>query len=173
MRAKSAIALVPLLVACGVTAGCAAAARPVAGVSTRLNCGMVVDPDRTGYLGGAPLTTSRAVAMLTEPRPAGRAARIASGTLSGTERRTLDIVAMELIGYSGNKLSADAAAFAQAELNYSPAWLPVDTAYARPLVGGIAALERDCPPPAARRASSARAVAAKTVSAGDGRAGAQ
>jgi hypothetical protein len=150
MRARSAIALVPLLAACAVTAGCAAAARPAAGdtaarVSTTLNCGMVVDPDATGYLGGGPLTAGRAVAMLTGLRHADWTARVARGTLSSAERRTLDVVAMELIGYSGNRLSADAAAFAQAELNYSPDDLPADTAYARPLTAGIAALERDCP----------------------------
>jgi hypothetical protein len=148
MRARSAIALVPLLVGCGVCAGCAAA-RPVpgagAGAGSTLTCAVVVDPDATGYLGGAPLTAGRAVAMLAGLRRPGWTARIASGTLSGSERGTLDIAATELIGYSGSRLSADAAAFAQAELSYSPEGLPVDTWYARPLVRDITALARDCP----------------------------
>jgi hypothetical protein len=141
----STIALLPLLVACGVTAGCSPGARPVAGAGRSLNCGMVVDPDVTGYLGGRPLTTGRAVAMLTGLRHAGWAAGLAAGTLSATDRNTLDTVAMELIGYSGNKLSADATAFAHAEFDYSPDDLPVDTSYALPLEGAIAALEQDCP----------------------------
>jgi hypothetical protein len=145
MRARCAVALVPLLVACGVTAGCSPRGGLAARSGTALDCGMVVDPDPTGYLGGRPLTAGRAVAMLTEWQRAAGAARIAKGTLSTADRRTLDTVAVELLGYSGNKLSADATAFARAELDYSPNGLPPDTAYARLLEDDIAALDYDCP----------------------------
>ena len=53
-------------------------------------------------------------------------------------------MAVELMGYSGSRLSDDAEAFAQAELNYNPDG-PVETSFARPLEVDIAALERDCP----------------------------
>lgn len=142
MRAKGAIALVPLLVACGVTAGCSSGSSPVARVSDVLNCGRVVDP--TGYDEG-PLTADRAVALLTELQHADGAASILKGTLSGADLATLDTMAVELMGYSGSKLSDDAEAFAVAELNYSPDGGPVDTSYARPLDNDIAALKQDCP----------------------------
>jgi hypothetical protein len=145
MRAKCAIALVPLLAACGVTAGCSSGSGPVARVSDVLNCGRVVDPDATGYLGGGPLTVSRAVGMLTAVQRAGGAVRIPKGRLNNADLGTLDVLAVELMGYSGNKLSADAAAFAQAELSYSPNNLPIDTSYAGPLEKDIAALGQDCP----------------------------
>lgn len=144
MRARCAIALVPLLVTCAATAGCSPGGGQAPRVAVTLSCGMVVDPDATGYF-GAPLTAARAVETLTELER-GAAAAITKGTLSSTDRRTLDAMAAELIGFSGNKLSDDAAAFVKAELAYSPAYLPVDTSYARPLEADIADLERDCPP---------------------------
>lgn len=145
MRAKSAAALLPLLVACGVTAGCASGGGPVARVSEVLSCGRVVDADATGYLSG-PLTAGRAIALLSGLRHADGATRIPTGKLTKADRGTLDLMAVELMGYSGSKLSDDAEAFARAELRYSPDGSPVDTSYARPLEGGIAAMERDCPP---------------------------
>jgi hypothetical protein len=53
-------------------------------------------------------------------------------------------MAVELMGYSGSKLSGDAEAFAQAEENYNPDG-PVDISYARRLNKDILALQRDCP----------------------------
>lgn len=145
MRAKGAIALVPLLAACAVTVGCSSGgARQAAQLSSALDCGRVVDTDASGYLGG-PITASRAIAMLTKVRQAGGATRIRKGTLSHADLSTMDIVALDLLGYAGGRLSADATAFARAELSYSPTGYAVNTAYARPLEGGIAALERDCP----------------------------
>ena len=151
MRAKGATALLPLLVACGVTAGCssgdapAAQVSPVVQVSKALSCGQVVDPDSTGYLGG-PLTAGRAIGLLTELQRSGGAARIPAGKLDAADRTTLDIVAIDLLGYSGSKLSDDATAFAMTELSYAPdSGAPVDTSYARPLEGDIAVLARDCP----------------------------
>jgi hypothetical protein len=144
MRARCAIALVPLLVAGGVTAGCSPAASPVVRASAALSCGSVLDPDPSGYFGG-PLTTGGAVALLSAVQRSEGKAGIAKGTLSSHDRRTLDTLAAELVGFAGNKLSSDAAKFASAEVNYSPAGLPVVTAYARSLEVDIAALERDCP----------------------------
>ena len=146
MRATGAIALLPLLVACGVTAGCSSGGPTRVHVSNALNCGRVVDQDNTGYLGG-PLTVRRAVGMLTKVQRSGGAARIHAGKLNPADRTTLDIVAIDLLGYSGSKLSDDAAAFARSELSYSPNTDgPVNKSYARPLESGIAALARDCPP---------------------------
>ena len=55
-------------------------------------------------------------------------------------------MAIDLLGYSGSKLSDDATAFAMTELSYAPdSGAPVDTSYARPLEGDIAVLARDCP----------------------------
>jgi hypothetical protein len=141
MTDKRASALVPLLVACGLAAGCASGTGSVVRVSNVLNCGRVVDP--TGYQ-HRPLTANRAIALLTEMQLAGGAAAIARGTPSSAEISTLDLTAVELIGYSGSKLSDDAEAFAQAELSYHPYSL-IETSYARPLDNDIAALERDCP----------------------------
>jgi len=145
MRAKGAIALLPLLVAGGVTAGCSSGGTPVVLVSKVLNCGRVVDLDSTGYLGG-PLTAGRAIGLLTELQRSGGAARIPAGKLDAADRTTLDIVAIDLLGYSGSKLSDDATAFARTELSYSPnSGGPVDTSYAGPLEGAIAVLAQDCP----------------------------
>jgi hypothetical protein len=145
MRAKGAIALLPLLVACGVTAGCSSGGTPAVLVSKVLNCGRVVDLDSTGYLGG-PLTAGRAIGLLTELQRSGGAARIPAGKLDAADRTTLDIVAIDLLGYSGSKLSDDATTFARTELSYSPnSGGPVDTSYARPLEGDIAVLAQDCP----------------------------
>jgi hypothetical protein len=145
MRAKGAIALLPMLVACGVTAACSSGPAPVVVVSNALDCGRVVDQDNTGYLGG-PITAGRAIALLTEVQRSAGGARIPDGKLDATDRTTLDIVAIDLLGYSGSKLSEDATAFARAELSYAPIrGGPVDTSYARPLEGDIAVLARDCP----------------------------
>ena len=145
MRGNGAIALLPLLVACGTAAGCSSGAPPAAHVSTALNCGRVVDQDNTGYLGG-PLTAKRAIALLTKVQRSGGAARIHAGKLNAADRTTLDIVAIDLLGYSGSKLADDAGAFARSELSYSPnAGGPVDKSYAGPLEGGIAVLAKDCP----------------------------
>jgi hypothetical protein len=141
MRTKSTIVLVPLLAACGMVAGCASVPLPAAPAGNPITCGTVVDP--TGYLGG-PLTPGRAIASLVTMLRTGGAVSILKGTPSSTETGTLDVMAVELIGYSGNKLSGDAKAFAQAELAYNPDG-PVETSYARPLDKDIRTLERDCP----------------------------
>jgi hypothetical protein len=145
MRARGAIALLPLLVACGVTAGCSPGDPTVPRASQVLNCGRVVDEDASGYLGG-PLTAERAIGLLIAVQRSGGAARIPTGKLSGPDRSTLYIVAVDLIGYSGSKLSDDATAFARAELSYDPdSGAPVDTSYGRSVELGINALARDCP----------------------------
>ena len=145
MRAKGAIALLPLLVASGVTVGCSSGAVPVAPVSNPLSCDRVVDQDNTGYLGG-PLTAGREIALLTGLEQAGGAARISAGKLDAADRSTLDLVGVDLLGYSGSKLAGDATAFARAELSYSASsGDPVDTSYAQPLESGIAVLAKDCP----------------------------
>jgi hypothetical protein len=146
MTTKSAITLAALLAASGLIAGCdygapaSASTRQDAAVRSELECARVVDP--AGYNQG-PLTTNLAVAYLTDTRLAG-AAGIASGRPAHAVTRTLDSVAVELMGYSGNKLSDDAQAYALAEENYNPDG-PVDTSYARTLDGSILALQRDCP----------------------------
>ena len=53
-------------------------------------------------------------------------------------------MAGELMGYSGSKLSDDAAAFAHDEEDYNPEG-PIDISYAQPLDNDIVALGRDCP----------------------------
>ena len=141
MTAKRAIALMPLLLACGPVAGCGSGTGAVAAVSTVLNCGRVVDP--TGYQ-EEPLTVDRAIGLLTEMELADGATSIPRGRPDYAETSTLDVMAVELMGYSGNRLSDDAEAFAQAELNYNPDG-PVETSFARPLEGDIAILDRDCP----------------------------
>ena len=71
---------------------------------------------------------------------------VAAGTLDAADRGILDLAGIDLLGYSGSKLSGDAAAFARAELSYSAnSGDPVDTSYARPLESGIAVLAKDCP----------------------------
>jgi hypothetical protein len=141
MRTKSMIVLGPLVAACGTLAGCASSPPPTAPTSNPITCGTVVDP--TGYLGG-PLTPGLAIASLATMLRTGGAASIPQGTPSSAETSTLDVMAVELIGYSGNKLSSDAEAFAQAELSYNPDG-PVEVSYARPLDNDIRTLERDCP----------------------------
>jgi len=100
-----------------------------------LTCGRVVDS--TGYKQG-PLTANLAIASLTAmPLAAG-------GKPTSADADTLDTMAVELMGYSGTRLAADAQAFAVTEFHYNPAG-PVDAAYARPLDQNIRALQRDCP----------------------------
>jgi hypothetical protein len=148
MRIKRAIALVPLLIASGMLAGCESGASPAAfgdstaaAVGNVLTCGKVVDA--TGYKNG-PLTTDLAIASLTEMQLAGGAASIPRGRPTRTDTSTLDTMAVELMGYSGSKLSDDAQAFAVAEENYNPDG-PVDASYAQGLGLDILALQRDCP----------------------------
>jgi hypothetical protein len=157
MTTKSAIALAALLVAAGTTAGCdhgtPAGGGPAAVAGNVLRCGSVVDA--AGYNRG-PLTTDLAVAFLTGTRLAGGAATVSSGPPGappggpqagppgGADTSTLDTMAVELMGYSGSRLSDDAQAFAVAELNYNPGG-PVDASYAGPLARDILALQRDCP----------------------------
>jgi hypothetical protein len=141
MRTKITVALVPLLAACGAAAGCASTPTPTGPAVNAITCGSVVDS--TGYLGG-PLTSSLAISSLATMLRAGGAVSITKGTPSTAETSTLDVMAVELMGYSGNKLSSDAEAFAQAELNYNPDG-PVETSYARALDKDIRAPERDCP----------------------------
>jgi hypothetical protein len=148
MRIRCAIALVPLLIASWVLAGCDSGASPAAvgenqaaAVRNVLTCGKVVDS--TGYENG-PLTTDLAIASLTEMQLADVAASIPRGTPTATDTRTLDTMAVELMGYSGSKLSDDAQAFAVAEENYNPDG-PVDASYAPGLGRDILALQRDCP----------------------------
>ena len=148
MAVKSAITLAVSLAAAGMIAGCASGADPAAvGGSAPpapgivLTCGSIVDT--TGYNDG-PLTTDLVVASLTEMQLAGGAASIPRGRPTGADTRTLDTMAVELMGYSGSRLADDAQAFAVAEENYNPDG-PVDTSYAQPLDTDIVALERDCP----------------------------
>jgi hypothetical protein len=148
MTTKQAIALVLSLAASGVIAGCGsgtglAAARggQALSLSNVLTCGTVVDS--TGYNRG-PLTTNLAIASLTALQLASGRADIPSGTPTSADTSTLDTMAVELMGYSGSKLSGDAEAFAQAEENYNPDG-PVDISYARRLNKDILALQRDCP----------------------------
>jgi len=142
MSSKRRAALVPLLAAGGLVAGCASIPTPAAAVSNAITCGSVVDP--TGYQGG-PLTPGRAVQSLTAMLRDGGSARIPRGTPSSADTSTLDLMAVELIGYWGNKLSSDAEDFAEAEFNYNPDG-PVEAGYARGLDRDIGALQRDCPP---------------------------
>ena len=102
MRTKSTIVLVPLLAVCGTLAGCASVPPPAAPASNPITCGTLVDP--TGYLGG-PLTPGLAIASLTAMLRTGGAASIPKGTPSSAETSTLDVMAVELMGYSGSKLS--------------------------------------------------------------------
>jgi hypothetical protein len=148
MTIKHAVALVLslagscLITACGSGSGPAAAGGsepPAPGVI--LKCRSVVDS--TGYKNG-PLTTDRAIASLTETQLAAGAASTPRGRPTRAVARTLDVMAVELMGYSGSKLSDDAQAFAVAEENYNPDG-PVDTSYAQPMSRDILALERDCP----------------------------
>jgi hypothetical protein len=69
--------------------------------------------DSTGYKQG-PLTANLAIASLTAmPLAAG-------GKPTSADAGTLDTMAVELMGYSGTRLAADAQAFAVTEFNYNP-----------------------------------------------------
>lgn len=148
MTIKYAVALVLSLAGSGLIAACGSGSGPAA-VGGRepaapgiiLKCRSVVDS--TGYKNG-PLTTDLAIAFLTKLQLAADAATIPSGRPTHAVTRTLDVMAVELMGYSGSKLSDDAQAFAVAEENYDPDG-PVDASYAHPMSGDILALERDCP----------------------------
>ncbi|MGH3245746.1 MAG: hypothetical protein ACRDOI_05955 [Trebonia sp.] len=148
MRTKPAIALALLVAASGLIAGCDAGAGPAAwagsqaaSLSNVLTCGTIVDA--TGYKNG-PLTTDLAIAYLTAMQLGDGGGDIPHGTPTSADTNTLDTMAVELMGYSGSRLSDDAEAFALAEENYNPDG-PVDASYARRLTGDILALQRDCP----------------------------
>jgi hypothetical protein len=151
MTTRSAITLAVVLATSGLTAsgmiaGCgygtpAAVSGRAAAAGNVLRCGSVVDS--TGYKRG-PLTTNLAVAFLTRLRLSSGAADIPRGRPTSADTNTLDTMAVELMGYSGSRLSDDAEAFAVAELNYNPGG-PVDTSYAQRLDEDILALQRDCP----------------------------
>ena len=143
MSALAALLAVAGLVA-GVIAGCdygVPSAGPGPAPRNILTCGRVVDP--TGYKQG-PLTANLAIASLTAMPLAAGTTGIAGGKPTSADVDTLDTMAVELMGYSGTRLAADAQAFAATEFNYNPDG-PVDTAYAGPLVQNIRALQRDCP----------------------------
>jgi hypothetical protein len=128
----------------GVIAGCdygVPSAGPGPAPRNILTCGRVVDP--TGYKQG-PLTANLAIASLTAMPLAAGTAGIAGGKPASADAGTLDTMAVELMGYSGTRLAADAQAFAATEFRYNPDG-PVDTAYAGPLDQNIRALQRDCP----------------------------
>ena len=148
MTIRYAIALVLSLAGSCMTAGCgsgigqaAAAGGIPASAGIVLKCHSVVDS--TGYENG-PLTADLAIASLARMELASGAVSIPRGRPTTADASTLDIMAVELMGYSGSKLSDDAQAFAVAEENYNPDG-PVDTSYARQLNGDIVTLERDCP----------------------------
>jgi hypothetical protein len=148
MTMKYAIALVLSLTGSGLIAGCGSGSGPAAAGGSQpaapgivLRCRSVVDS--TGYKNG-PLTADLAIASLTNMQLAGGAASISSGRPTPAVTRTLDVMAVELIGYSGSRLSDDAQAFAVTEERYNPDG-PVDVSYARLLSTDILALERDCP----------------------------
>ncbi|MGH3209716.1 MAG: hypothetical protein ACRDNO_18355 [Trebonia sp.] len=147
MTIKYAIALVLSLAGSGMIAGCGSGSGPaeVGGSPPApgvvLRCHTVVDS--TGYQNG-PLTTDLAIASLTKVELSAAAASIQSGRPTHAVTRTLDVMAVELMGYSGSKLSDDAQAFAVAEENYNPDG-PIDTSYVKPMSGDILALQRDCP----------------------------
>ena len=147
MTVKYAVALVLSLAGSGLITACGQGGGPVASGSEPaapgivLKCRSVVDS--TGYKNG-PLTTDLAIAFLTKLQLAADAASIPRGKPARGVTRTLDVMAVELVGYSGSRLSDDAQAFAVAEENYNPDG-PVDISYAQPLSRDILALERDCP----------------------------
>ena len=151
MTTRSAITLAVVLATSGLTAagliawsgsgGPAAGGGPATVAGNVLRCGSVVDP--TGYEQG-PLTTNLAVAFLTQLGLTGGTRDIPSGRPTSADTSTLDTMAVELMGYSGSRLSDDAEAFAVAEMNYDPAG-QVDTSYVPQLDTEILALQRDCP----------------------------
>ena len=153
MPTRSTITLTASLAACGlavaglIATGDYGTPPAAAAVSNVLRCGTVVDP--AGYKNG-PLTANLAVALLAGTRltadtqlTAG-VAGIPGGRPSLADASTLDTMAVELMGYSGSRLSDDAQAFAVAELNYDPSG-PVDPSYAQRLDADILGLQRDCP----------------------------
>jgi hypothetical protein len=146
---KSATALAALLAVAGLVAGVIAgcdygvpSAGPGPAPRNILTCGRVVDS--TGYKQG-PLTANLAIASLTAMPLAAGAAGIADGKPTSADVDTLDTMAVELMGYSGTRLAADAQAFAVTEINYHLTGGRVNAAYARPLGQTIRALQRDCP----------------------------
>jgi len=143
MKSKYAVALVPSLIASAVIAGCASSPGPAAAelTSNALTCSTVVDS--TGYRNG-PLSVGLAIAELTDMQLTDGSVNLPRGRPSAADTGLLDTMSVELVGYSGSTLSADATAFVIAEDNYNPEG-PVETAYARPLDDDIAALQRDCP----------------------------
>lgn len=143
MRSKYAMALVPSLIASGMIAGCASSPGPTVAdlTSNALTCSTVVDS--TGYRDG-PLTVGLAIAELTDMQLSDGSVDIPRGRPTAADTDLLDTMSVELVGYSGSKLSADATAFVIAEDNYNPEG-PVETAYAKPLDDDIVALQRDCP----------------------------
>jgi hypothetical protein len=148
MTIKYAVALVLSLAGCGLTAACGSGTGPAtaggnepAAPGIVLKCRSVLDS--TGYKNG-PLTTDLAIASLTKVQLAAEAASNPRGKPTRAVTRTLDVMAVELMGYSGSKLSDDAQAFAVAEENYHPDGA-VDTSYAQPVSRDTVALERDCP----------------------------
>ena len=151
MTTRSAVTLAVVLATSGLTAagliaGCgygspAAGGGRAAAAGSVLRCDSVVDA--TGYEQG-PLTTNLAVAFLTQLGLTGGARGIPSGRPTSADTSTLDTMAVELMGYSGSRLSDDAEAFAVAEMNYDPAG-QVDTSYVPQLDTEILALQRDCP----------------------------
>lgn len=148
MTLKYAIALVLSLAGSCVIAGCGSGTGPgavgdgnPASPGVVLKCHSVVDS--TGYKNG-PLTADLAIASLIRMQLVSGAASIPRGRPTAADTSTLDIMAVELMGYSGSELSDDAQAFAVAEENYNPDG-PVDTSYARALNRDIVALGRDCP----------------------------
>jgi hypothetical protein len=147
MKTNYAMALVSSLVASAVIAGCASSPVPTAAelASNALTCNAVVDS--TGYDSG-PLTVGLAIAELTEMQLTDGTVNLPHGSPSAADTNLLDTMSVELVGYSGNTLSADTTAFVIAEDNYNPEG-PVDTAYAKPLDDDISALQHDCPAAAA------------------------
>jgi hypothetical protein len=148
MTIRYAIGLVLSLAGSCMTAGCGSGIGPAAAgggipapAGIVLKCHTVVDS--TGYENG-PLTADLAIASLTRMELASGASSIPRGRPTTADASTLDTMAVELMGYSGSRLSADAEAFAVAELNYHPGG-PVDASYARRLDTGILGLQRDCP----------------------------
>jgi hypothetical protein len=148
MTIKYAVALVLSLAGSGLVTACGPGGGPAAAGGSEpaapgivLQCRSVVDS--TGYKNG-PLTTDLAIAFLTKVQLAADPASIPRGRPTRAVTRTLDVMAVELMGYSGSKLSDDAQAFAVAEENYNPDG-PVDVSYAQPVSRDILALERDCP----------------------------
>lgn len=75
------------------------------------------------------------------------AVAIAQGNLSNHAYSVLFEAGTNLSGYSGNKLSADAATFSQDEESYMPGGnqTQIDTSFATPMLKDIVKLTADCP----------------------------